>query len=518
MPLSSRAGERRLLTSASFVWVWYALHLGIAFFMSPLLVRGLGDSRYGIWSLVESVLAYLMLFDVGLGASVVRYVAKFEAGKDTHSLNRLFSTCLVLFGSLGAAVMLIVVAIALPWARPLGVPAEYATDARWLLLILGCSVGVQLPLGVFPAVLDGLGRFPTKICIQIAGLLSRTALFVEVIRSGGGLLPLALAASGCSLAEHLLMVVAVRQYLPELRFRWALADWSTVRMIRGYSLDAFWIMVAHRIAFQTDAIVIFAFLGSPFVTSFVVAARLTEYAKNAFRSAVMVLTPAVSELEARGEAEQIRHLLLRATRIVLYLVVPIELGLFLLGKPFLALWQAPEFVARSYPSLAILALPVALAISQSVSVRTLYGIGQIRWLAWAALVQAGVNLLLSVALVGPMGIEGVALGTTLPNLLYGIAVALHVCRRLEIPVGQYLYDTHCKPLLLAPVPACIWWLGTQDFQPTWAGFVVRGTVGVVGYLLPALLLEVGPAALWQRVKQHGSFERLRNARSLEARG
>src|SRR5690242_15183147 len=74
--ISPLATGRRLLTNAASSWLMYISQLLAAFVVSPIMVRSLGDARYGIWSIVESALAYLALFDLGVGASVVRHVAR----------------------------------------------------------------------------------------------------------------------------------------------------------------------------------------------------------------------------------------------------------------------------------------------------------------------------------------------------------------------------------------------------------------------------------------------------------
>ena len=68
MPPSNTPSRRGLLLNAVANWSGFAAHLVVVFFLSPRLVHGLGDRRYDIWSLVESVLAYLMLFDLGVAA------------------------------------------------------------------------------------------------------------------------------------------------------------------------------------------------------------------------------------------------------------------------------------------------------------------------------------------------------------------------------------------------------------------------------------------------------------------
>ena len=88
----SRLDKRQVPLNALASWSTYASQIVAAFVVTPIVVRGLGDQRYGVWSLVESVLAYLMLMDFGLTASVVRYVARFEAVADLDRRNRVFST------------------------------------------------------------------------------------------------------------------------------------------------------------------------------------------------------------------------------------------------------------------------------------------------------------------------------------------------------------------------------------------------------------------------------------------
>lgn len=46
---------------------------------TPYLLRMLGKSEYGLYSLVKSIISYLTLLDFGFGDAVVRYTAKFRA-------------------------------------------------------------------------------------------------------------------------------------------------------------------------------------------------------------------------------------------------------------------------------------------------------------------------------------------------------------------------------------------------------------------------------------------------------
>jgi O-antigen/teichoic acid export membrane protein len=488
------------MRSVAANWVGFAAQIATAFFISPVLVHGLGDRRYGIWSLVESVLAYLMLFDLGVAASVVRYVARFEATHDQGALNRVFSASVCIFALAGTAILGVTLVVAFPAFPLLHVPDDLAAEGRWMLVLLGLNLAAGLPLSVFTCVLDGLGRYPAKSAIRTAGIALRGGVLLLVIRAGGGLLAVAVTVTACAFVEHLAMAVAARHYLPGLRFSPRLVDRPTLRAIRSYSTDALLAMVAGRVSFQTDAIVINAFLLPQSITLFAVAARLTEYAKDSLRVATMVLTPAVSALEARGDSRGIRGVLLHSTRYVLWMILPVQLGLLLLGRPFLRLWMGEEYAALSYPTLVILALPLSLALASSVPVRILYGTGRLRWFARAVIAEALTNLLLSIVLVRYYGIEGVALGTAIPNTLLNCAVMLYVCRTMGVGVGTYLRRSFLAPFAAALLPGGVWlaaWLWAVP--DTWLSLVATTAAGLAGYVAVAAAAEIGAANVVRRL-------------------
>src|SRR5262249_36015277 len=66
------------------------------------------------------------------------------------------------------------------------------------------------------------------------------------------------------------------------------------------------------------------------------------------------------------------------------------------------------------------------------------GLGKPKVPGLAFLAMGLVNLGLSLVLVRPLGILGVALGTAVPNVLFAGALLALACRELEVPVSKYL--------------------------------------------------------------------------------
>ena len=213
-----------------------------------------------------------------------------------------------------------------------------------------------------------------------------------------------------------------------------------------------------------------------------------------------VFLKARADVLAQGDGAAIRAVFLNSTRYVLWLILPVQLGLLFLGRSFLGLWLGPEYAVKSYPTLVILAVPLSLALSQSVPVRILYGTGRLRHYAYGTIAEAVANLLLSVLLVRQFGIEGVALGTAIPNVIFNVVVGVCVCRWLGVGLGEYLRRSFLAPGAAALVPAAVWLAAVRWAEPdTWLSFLATGAAGVAVYFVLAAHLEFGLRAVAQRL-------------------
>ena len=168
----------------------------------------------------------------------------------------------------------------------------------------------------------------------------------------------------------------------------------------------------------------------------------------------------------------------------------------LLGRPFLTLWLGARLAEECYPVLLILSIPLALAMAQSIGGRILYGIGRLRWYGRLAILEAVANLVLSVALIHPLGIEGVAWGTTIPNLLFNCILAVYICRLLDIRITTYLRNSFLAPCAVTALLAVAWLGMMQWLSPeSWIDLLLFALGGATVYLSAATLIELGPGSI-----------------------
>lgn len=491
------ASSNRLqfVLGAATNWLAFAATLVVAFFLTPFLLANLGKPRYDVWCVVEAVLAYFTLLDMGVAACLVRAVAGRNATADADGLNRMASSCLALFVAAGGVAVAVGVPVLFGMSATLSEKADGDLGVLPFMLLMLLNVAAGLPLSVFPSVLDGLEKYTAKSAVRLAALAVRTGGMVYAVLTFGGLFPLAVVYTVVTLAEHAVLAVMCHRFLPQLRFKLKLVDRATLKQVKTYSVDAFLAMLSGRITVQTGAVLIGLFLPTGQVTFFATASRLVEYGKALLRTVTATLTPNVSALEARGNHAAVRRLFLTATRWMLYLAVPIQVGLIFFGRPFLARWVGAEFIDGSFPATVVLGGTLAIGVAQSAASRILYGLGRLKWFARTAIGEAVLNLLLTGALIGPLGVVGVSIAVAVPNVIFCGVVIWLTARELGVSVGAY-FRVWVKPLMANLLPLMVW-LTLGEPTADYGAIAVAVLAGLLPYAAAAGLMEFG-RTVWKR--------------------
>src|SRR5262249_49102474 len=82
----------RILRNVLSNWTSYVVTALVGFGLTPVVVHSLGNTGYGLWTLVVSMTGYFGLLDLGIRSSVGRFVTRYIALKDDEGANRIVST------------------------------------------------------------------------------------------------------------------------------------------------------------------------------------------------------------------------------------------------------------------------------------------------------------------------------------------------------------------------------------------------------------------------------------------
>ncbi|MEO5988206.1 MAG: oligosaccharide flippase family protein, partial [Candidatus Eisenbacteria bacterium] len=177
----------RVLWNVITNYLRFLLAAVIGFVLTPMLVHHLGDQDYGLWTTVFSLTGYFGLFDQGIRPSLVRYISRDHAIGDREGLSRTISSAIVLYTFVGVITMLVAVLLASRTDVWLRVDPALHDIAPVLVLIVGATLALGFPLGVFGAALSGLQRYDIANWVGMAIGVLRLGVFAAVVRMGGGL-------------------------------------------------------------------------------------------------------------------------------------------------------------------------------------------------------------------------------------------------------------------------------------------------------------------------------------------
>src|SRR5205823_11981642 len=131
-------------------------------------------------------------------------------------------------------------------------------------------------------------------------------------------------------------------------------DRSSLRRIANYSGATFMIILAGRLRFKTDAVVIGTFVSSAAITYFAIGSRLVDYAGEVISSLAQIFVPMSSQSDATGDMDRLRKIFVAGNRACALIIFLIAAILIILGKSVIEVWVGHRYVAICYPVLLVL--------------------------------------------------------------------------------------------------------------------------------------------------------------------
>ena len=472
------ASRRQTILNVGSNWTTLVLSAVVSFFLAPFIVNRLGSEAYGAWALIGSLVGYLGLVDLGVRGAVTKYVATLHAAGDHEEAGRVSSAGLLFFGLAGLAAALGGVVMA-AFARELfDLPPELAEPARLAILLTGFTVALSIVGGVFGGVIVALQRFDHLNVVEVALTLLRTVAVVVALQRGGGLVALATIQLCIAIVRTAIFALDVPRLYPELRVRLAGA-WDRVWKVVSFGAMTSLMHVSTSLTNYSDAVIIGFFMPLEAVTFFAIASTLIHQARGVVAGISQVMAPMAGSLEGRGEMERVGHVMLTGGRLATLAIAPVLVAFVVRGETFIRLWMGEEFAEPAGGVLALLAPGLFAFAAFQVCASTMVGIGRHRGMVPAFLLEAVVNVALCVALIGPFGITGVAIGILLPRLAISLGFGPWYSRLvLGTPIRTYWWQTTVRPML-AVLPFAIACRLVDDRVPTGSLWLFFGQIAAL---------------------------------------
>lgn len=397
-----------------------------------LLGRTLTLSQFGLYGLLLSIAGYLAIVQLSVEGATIR---KLAGAADEAARDRIVSLALAIYTAGGLLSGVVIAGGGLLLVAVLPIPAELHTEAREGVLALGAMTALGWPFKVFQDVLRGAQRFAAAAAAEVIAFLAFVGLTILLVVVDAPLWSLVAVGGAVSvlIGAASLIVLALTRSIP--RPHRAGLTREGARDLLGFSAQLSSIGLSDLFLYSADRLVLASFTSTRVVGLYEGAARPHNLVRQAQATMVVAVLPvATSYLEA-GDRFRVRELLLRGTRYVMAVVVPLTVVLVVLAGPILEVWLGERY-REAGTAMAILTSYWVLNAATGVGGSMLVADGDVRWFSRYAWSVALVNLVLSLGLTAWLGLEGVVLGTSIPYVLLFPVFLRRMAGRFDVPVGE----------------------------------------------------------------------------------
>lgn len=464
------------------------LGIGVTFFLTPALLSHLGERRYGMWTLVTSLVGYCSLLQFGLTSSVFYYVPLFRGKGQLDKVNAVISGAMLFYLLVGIAVLALSAVLADDIAQFFDGGAELAA----LMRIVAVAFAVELPANIVNAAIKGFEGFVFVNIVTCITLLLRGGLLLGCVWAGLGLVPMGWMLVVVSCVSVLGQWVAFRRKCVGAEFGLRFVRWAEFRLLLIFGGVVLIANTANALAVESPKQIVGKVISLEALGVFSIPVLMIGYYRQVIFTMTRVLTPRFSYYSGQGLHAEIKALFLRSSRYIGIIASGIALLFLVAGPSFLIIWTHRPQMEVAIPSLLILIIGNLVLLAHRVSSDLLLGLGRQGLLAFFEMLEAAFIVPLVFILSKHNGIIGAALGIAIPFIIVrGFFQVPYVCKIIGVPILEYYRRCTLGPWLTAGGPALMgYYLGLVHVPKTWSSlFVISGFfIAVYGMLVYFLLL------------------------------
>ncbi len=439
------------LKNSSIRLAVYGVGICASFIVTPHIIQSMGNSVYGVWILIASLISYFFAFNFANSNAISTICAKAHTQKNHTLMQDIFVAAIQL--SIIAAFSTLFMALIYYFIADTEYKTYISVSTFTLsLCIFACSIAIYQIINISHGFLVGHMRWSTialtSMCRVLSSSLGALFLLQPSNSPDTNLMYMTCANSGGWLLEALLNVILAKQYLPKITLQnlWTNPFRSQVFQIsKGLFVFNFGTLL-HK---STQVYLIGAFLSTTAVAFYGVVSQIISYTNDLLLSAFGILSPYFSKLQAQNNNTESQHTLLTSLFLSYGICSIITLGLIFYGELFFIRWLGEDF-----KTIQLLLTPMALAalfdLGPMPASGFLVGIQKQQILAKLAIIEGVIIVCASIPMLLIYDLQGI--GWTIFTCIFLTRILWlprKICQLSGIPLRKYYNN-----IALALIPSC----------------------------------------------------------------
>ncbi len=449
---------------------------------TPIMLRLLGQSQYGTYTLVDGFISNLGLLSFGLGSAYMRYYSRAEAKdgrKGVARINGMFMTIFIVIGILCLLVGSVLVANVQNIFGAKLTPDEIET-ARVLMILLVINMAVSFPCSVFSSYITAGECFFFQRMVSLIRTMCSPLIMLPLLLAGYGSVSVVAVTIILSIFSDICNISYSFRKL-HMQFSFGHFDFGLLREMAGFSFFIFLNMIIDQINWTVDTTILGIISGTTATAVYGIGSQIHRYYMTISTSISGVFTPQINRLVARGESDsKLTELFTRIGRIQFMMLMLALTGFIFVGKPFVIAWGGENY-AGAYPIALMLMVPVTVSLIQNLGIEIQRAKNKHQFRSVVYICIAVANVLMSIPLGMAFGGLGCAMGTAIALTLgNGFVMNFYYHRHIGLDM-KFFWRAILRIFPALVIPVCFGILLTHFH-------VFSGYSGVISFAVPYTLV------------------------------
>lgn len=433
-------------------YVVIALNMIINLAYTPFLIRCLGQSEYGLYSLVSSIISYLTILDFGFGNAIIVYTARYKAKGEKEKEQKLHGMFFIIYALIGLISLILGIFLLSNIQNLFGktMSLQEIETARKLMTVLIINLVITFPFSIFSSIITAYEKFIFSKVLNIIRIMLNPIIMIPLLLNGYKSLSLVIVITILNILTLLINYVFCLKKL-KIKLKFGKIDIGVFKEITSYSIWIFLNSIIDKVNWSLDQFVLGAVSGTIAVSVYSVASRINNLYMNFSNAISGVMLPRVTKMEANNASnEEFTDVMIKTGRVQYLILALIMTGFIIFGKQFICIWAGPEYI-EAYIIGCILMLPITVPLIQNVGLSILQAKNKYKYRTIIFFIIAIANVAISIPLAKKYGGIGSAIGTAIAEIIgQGIILNIYYHKNVHINMVKFW-----KNILTMTIPIVI---------------------------------------------------------------
>ena len=452
----------------------------------------LGQSEYGLYSLVASIIGYLTIMDLGFGNAIIVYTAKYRAQGKKEEEQKLHGMFNIVFRIIGVIAALIGLILFFNVNNIFGnkMTSIELQKMQIMMLILSFNLFVTFFFAIYSSIISAYEKFTFQKIVAIIQSILKPLIMIPLLFLGFKSITLCAVITVANLITVLSNYIYCKKKL-NITVKYNGFDNTIFKIIIGYSIWIFLGAIVDKANWSVDNFVLGAVSGTIAVSIYSIAATLNTLFINLSTAISSVLLPKMSKLVAKNaSSEELTNEMIKVGRIQNYIIFLMCSGLVLFGKEFIIIWAGKGFKESYYVAL-LLIIPVCVPLIQNLGLSIMQAMNKYKFKSISTFIMAIVNIIISIYFAKKWGAVGAALGTCISliicniiliNIYYYKVIGLNIIKFWKSIITQSV--PFSIPIILILIIMCLTKINGI------VGFLFYGSIYVIMFCLISYFISM----------------------------